>query len=140
MARKRQATRRPKTDRVPRTRAGGEWTEAAFWGFIRSALRGASRRWPPIVRQAIQAARRPLAVKRGNQKWEYLCSICQTYHKGTNVAVDHIIPAGSLRSFADLPGFCERLFCEADQLRVVCDRCHGELTNKQRAATRGGGE
>ena len=31
--------RRPKTDRVPRTRAGGTWTEAGFWGFLRSGVR-----------------------------------------------------------------------------------------------------
>lgn len=117
-------SRRPKTNRVDRTRAGGEWTEAAFWSFVRSGLRGMSRRWPPIVRQALHAARRPLVPKRGNQKWEYCCALCGEWFKYDDVKVDHITPVGSLRSFGDVEGFVRRLFCEVDGLRVVCVVCH----------------
>jgi hypothetical protein len=48
------------------------------------------------------------------------------------VSVDHIIPAGSLRSFSDLPQFVEILFCEADNLQVLCHACHGRKTLNER--------
>lgn len=126
-------SRRPKTNRVDRTHAGGEWTEAAFWSFLRSGLRQMSRRWPPIVRQALHAARRPLVPKRGNQKWEYGCALCGGWFKYDDVKVDHITPVGSLRSWDDVEGFLRRLLCEVDGLRVVCVVCHEKRHATERA-------
>ena len=60
----------------------------------------------------------------GRQKWEYQCAACCEWFKGTEIHVDHIVPCGTLKSFADLPTFAERLFCEADGLRVLCHECH----------------
>jgi hypothetical protein len=133
-------SRKPKTDRVPRTRAGGEWTEAAFWGFLRSGLRGLSRRWPPIVRLAAKRVRRAYSGPNRRQKWEYLCADCGGWYPGKQVAVDHVVPAGSLKGWDDLAGFCERLFCEVDGLRVLCHECHQRRTNEARTLTSGGGE
>lgn len=110
--------------RVAKTRAGGEWSEAKFFGFVRSALRNASRRWPPIVRHAMHAARRAYSGPNKRQKWEYQCAECQQWHMAKEVHVDHITPCGSLKSFDDLQGFAERLFVEADGLRVLCHECH----------------
>lgn len=31
---------------------------------------------------------------------------------------------GSLKSWQDMAVFAERLFCEADKLRVLCEQCH----------------
>jgi len=115
-----------KNQRVERTRAGGEWTEARYWQFIRSALRQASRRWPPIARHALESARRPYVGPNHRQKWEFCCEVCREHYKRTEVQVDHIIPVGSLKSFDDLPGFVQRLFCEEEGLRIVCKRCHSE--------------
>lgn len=121
--------RRPKTERVPRTRAGGEWTEAAFWAFIRSGLRGMSRRWPPLVRLAMKRQRRPNQSSNRRMKWEFQCQDCQRWFPGKLVEVDHIEPCGSLKSFEDLPGFAARLFCEVDGLQVLCNECHGAKTS-----------
>ena len=126
--------RRPKTDRVPRTRAGGEWTEAAFWGFIRSGLRQLSTRWPPIA-NAMKAARQPYDGPNKRLKWVYECSACGRLSPAAEsvpgkkrrkklVHVDHIEPCGKLSSFADASGFLERMLCEADGLRVLCSVCH----------------
>jgi len=50
-----------------------------------------------------------------------------------SVEVNHIVPVGSLKSYADLPGFCERLFVEdVSLLEVVCKECHAEITKAQR--------
>ena len=116
--------RRPKTNRAPRTRAGGEWTEAAFLAFLRSGFRQMSRRWPPLVRHAPQRARRKYTGPNKRQKWEYQCSACEQWHKGTEIHVDHIVPCGSLRSIEDVSQFVDRLFCEPEGLRVLCTRCH----------------
>jgi 5-methylcytosine-specific restriction endonuclease McrA len=77
-----------------------------------------------------------LAARRNNEsdnkrlKYEYQCSICKEWHPDKNIEVDHLIPAGSLRSGDDLKGFVERLFCEKEGLRVLCKPCHRIVTNE----------
>ena len=51
-----------------------------------------------------------------------------------NINVDHIIPAGSLNTSQDLPLFVERLFCEQDNLQVLCMTCHDKKTLKEKQA------
>jgi len=46
--------------------------------------------------------------------------------------VDHVRPAGALRSFDDLPGFVARLFCEKEGLQVLCNECHLKKSNLER--------
>ena len=121
---------KPKTHRVARTRAGGEWTEAKLWGAIRSALRKCSHRWPPITKQALNNAKRSTGV--GNRV-EFQCAICLEWKKRDDVAVDHIDPCGQLKNADDLPGFVTRLFCEAEGLRVLCEKCHLARTAKEKA-------
>jgi len=121
-------TIRPKTERVPRTRAGGEWTEAGWWGFLRSGLRQLSRRWPPIARIALHRVRRRYVGPNKRQKWEYLCVRCGHWYSAKEIAVDHIDPCGQLKSMDDVRGFVERLFCEPDGLRILCEQCHDEIT------------
>ena len=127
--------RRPKRATTPCTRCHGTWTEAAFWGFIRSALRSASTRWYPKV-VAKQASRRPYEGPNKRRKWEYQCAICGNYYEDKEVDLDHIVPAGELRCAEDLPGFVTRLFCEANGYQVVCHECHRQLTGKQRHRAR----
>lgn len=122
--------RRGVTNRVPRTRAGGEWTEAAFWNFLRSGLRQLSRRWPPLVRHAANAARREYSGPNARQKWEYQCSACCHWYMRKEIQIDHIVECGPLRSFADLSVFAERLFIEKEGLRVLCESCHEQRTLK----------
>ena len=117
-------SRKAKTNRVERTRAGGEWTEAAFWGFIRSGLRKLSMRWPPLVRLALDAVRRTNQSDNKRLKWEFQCERCEGWFARKEVEVDHIEPCGSLKSFADLSVFADRLFCESNGLRVLCSKCH----------------
>ena len=117
---------------VPRTRAGGEWTEAEFWSFLRSGLREKSRRWPPLVRQVFDAVRRKNQSENRRLKWEYQCRRCEVWFPRNQVEADHIVPCGSLRSFADLQGFAERLFVEVDGLQVLCGDCHAWKTCEKR--------
>lgn len=113
--------------RVPRCRAGGEWTGAQYWQFIRSALRKAAQRYPPVVRQALETVKRPSQSKTNPRlKWEYQCAACGLWYARKLVRVDHIYPCGSLTSYDDLPGFVARLFCEPDELRVLCIDCDSD--------------
>ncbi len=122
--------------KVERTRANGEWTEARYFGFIRSSLRQASRRYPPIARQALDAAKRKSESENKRLKWEYQCCVCGEWFPRKQVQVDHIIPCGSLRCWDDLTGFTQRLFTEPDNLRITCKACHQQITNDARKRKR----
>ena len=118
--------------RVERTRAGETWTESRYWSFIRGLLRRGFTRYP-VKHQVKLAARRQ---KRGSKRFEYKCSECLGYYPNSQVEVDHIEPAGSLKDYSDLAGFVQRLYCEADNLQVLCSTCHLAKTNSERQTRR----
>lgn len=70
----------------------------------------------------------------GKHTFEYQCAECKGWFEAKNVAVDHIVPAGSLKAYSDLPGFVERLFCEPENLQVLCTVDHAWKTAAERAA------
>lgn len=109
--------------RVEKTRNGGKWTEARYFGFIRSALRSAFQKWPP-KHEAKAAAR--------VQHNTYVCAECDKWYGSSQVQVDHIEPCGSLKKFDDLPDFVERMFCEAEGFQVLCKDCHQAKTNREK--------
>ena len=117
---------------VKKDRAGGTWSESRYFGFIRSALRRAFIKYP--VKYSVKnAASRPYVGSDKRRKKEYQCAVCDNWFADKEVAVDHIIPCGSLKTYSDLPKFVETLFCEADNLQVVCKDCHQIKTNEERA-------
>jgi hypothetical protein len=118
-----------KNPKVPRTRAGNEWTEARFWQFMRTGLRQMSQRWPPIVRHALEAAKRPSQSDNPRLKWEYQCAECGGWFPRKEVQVDHIYPCGQLNNFDDMVIFAELLFCESDKLAILCCDCHNKKTH-----------
>ena len=128
MPRKKTAPRKP---RVPKTRNACTMTESAFWSFIRSALRQKSRWWKPIT-ECKMKARRAYKGSNKRQKYEYQCNECKGWFAEKQINVDHIIPAGSLNCAQDLPGFVERLFCEQENLQVLCTSCHDKKTKLEK--------
>jgi len=123
-----------------RTRGGGRYTEAAFWGFIRSGLRAKFNKWPPKW-DVLAAAKRTYSGAKRGVKYEYVCANCGLAYTGKEVQVDHVIPCGSLTCFEDLVGFVDRLFVESDGLQVLCSCCHATKTESERlsrSAERGG--
>jgi len=122
--------RKAKTNRVPKTRACGQWTEAAFWGFMRSNLRRAYMKWPP-GRQLFIQNRRAYTGLCKRTKWEHQCVGCKLWYTRKQVQADHIVPCGRLKSWDDLPVFTRRLFCEMDGLQILCsEKCHKTKTAK----------
>ena len=118
---------------VSKERAGGRWSEARYFSFIRSALRKASMRYP-VKTDCLIASRRKRTEASGEGKhtYEHQCNECSGWFQGKDVAVDHIVGAGSLKTFEDLAGFASRLFCEIDNLQVLCKSCHQVKTNLEK--------
>jgi 5-methylcytosine-specific restriction endonuclease McrA len=117
--------------KVIKTRNNGTMSDSAFWSFIRSALRQKSRWWKPITQCKLNAKRAYTGpLKR--QKFEYQCNECKGWFPEKNINVDHKIPAGSLNSGDDLKGFVERLFCEQENLQVLCETCHNVKTQLEK--------
>ena len=106
-------------------------TAAGFFGMIRSALRQKSRWWKPIA-ACKQKAKRAYKGPNKRQKFEYLCNGCKKYFADKNIQVDHIKPAGALNCYEDLPAFVKTLFCEIDNLQVLCTKCHDAKTKKEK--------
>ncbi len=135
---------------VPKKKEGkvfdhGTKTRAAFFGRIRSLLRR------EFMYSKVKAAvLKEASVSRNTT----LCSGCQQIvpksvvkldkegnpvlkngktKRVNNCEVDHLVECGSLRSFEDLSGFTERLFCGAEGLRVLCKPCHHEKTHAKKS-------
>lgn len=107
-----------------KTRCSGTMSESAYLAWIRSALRSKSLRWPPR-NEALQLARRAYKGTNKLQKWEYFCKLCEDWFKAKEVVVDHFPkPAGSILSTADIGEFANNLYCEVNNLRVLCSTCH----------------
>lgn len=117
--------------RSAKTRNAGTMTESAFWSFIRSGLRQKSRWWKPIT-ECKMKARRAYKGSNKRQKFEYKCNVCHKWFPDKKINVDHIIGAGSLNCSDDLPGFVDRLFCELDNLQVLCETCHNNKTQLEK--------
>lgn len=117
----------------PKTRCNDNWTEARFRSFIRSQLRQGTRKWAPITETLKQAR-----VSRGL----YLCASCQqevtpTYREGrkkvNNVFVDHIRPITNPETgFTTWDELINNMFCEMDNLQVLCKECHDAKTKQEK--------
>lgn len=127
---KKTVKRTPRVKSV-KVRNAGTMTESGFWSFIRSALRQKSRWWKPIT-ECKMKARRAYKGPSKRQKFEYQCNSCKAWFPEKQINVDHIKPAGSLNCKEDLAGFVERLFCELDNLQVLCESCHDVKTKLEK--------
>lgn len=102
-----------------KTRNAKTMTESAFWSMIRSCLRQKSRWWLPI-KECKENARRAYKGSNKRIKWEYQCANCKKWFVESQINVDHIVEAGSLKSSKDVGDFIERLFCETDGFQILC--------------------
>src|SRR5882672_2578252 len=112
-----------------KTRNSGRWTEARWRSFVTSALRSASRRWPPkyeAIKEAYVSTR--INKKSGRKAKHYRCAICGETFPQTQIQVDHIVPLGK---GLDWNQFIEALYCEKENLQTVCKPCHKIKTKKE---------
>jgi len=116
-------------------RNGGEWTEARFRSFVTSALRAASRRWPPKYKALKEAfVGRQVNAKTGKMAMHYKCVACQKLYVASDVQVDHIKPVvDPKKGFVSWDDFINRIFCEIENLQVLCKPCHKIKTDQEKA-------
>jgi hypothetical protein len=103
-----------------------DWTEARFWSFVRSALRQAHIKWPP-AQNVMKQGRKAVTGKK--HKFEHQCTHCKKWFPQKDIEKDHIVEAGSLKCYSDLPGFVERLFVSESGYRKLCKSCHNKVTH-----------
>jgi len=115
-------------------RNGGEWTEARFKSFVTSALRAASRRWPPKYKALKEAfVARKVNAKTGKMAMHYNCAVCQKLYVASDVQVDHIKPVvDPKKGFISWDDFINRIFCEIENLQVMCRSCHSVKTQAEK--------
>jgi len=118
----------------PPSRNGGRWTEARYRSFITSALRAAFRRWPPkfdVLKSAFIDKR--INKKTGKLASHYRCAKCRKAFPATGVQVDHTKPVVNTRDgFVTWDTFINNLYCEEDNLQVMCKACHKLKTAEER--------
>lgn len=108
-----------------------EWSEAKFWGFVRSSLRSASSRWPPKY-MCLNLATRPYVGPDKRRKKERQCAHCKEWFATTQTQADHIVPAGKLSSWEDLVPFVQRMFVGVEGFQCLCSVCHNRKTQEER--------
>lgn len=116
-----------------KTRCSGAWTEAKFTSFVKGNLRRATQKWAPIG-QCLKEAR----TKRGF----YMCACCGeevpssipvegSRRRQKNVHVDHINPVVPVTGWVSWDNCINTLFCELDNLQLVCGECHSTKTKEE---------
>jgi 5-methylcytosine-specific restriction endonuclease McrA len=111
-------------DKEPWEEAG--WSKSKYFSFIRSNLRKMTMRWP-VKQKYLSSLCRP-APKGSRFKYVCNCEQCGVELGKSKAEIDHIIPAGSLKGYEDLPGFVSRLLCTSSNLRLLCHDCHAVYT------------
>ena len=120
---------------VDKKRNGGEWTDSRFRSFVTSALRAASRRWPPKNKALKEAfVGRKENKKTGKLAMHYKFAKCKKHFVAADVQVDHILPVVSTaEGFVSWDDFIDRIFCEIENLQVMCKPCHKVKTDEEKA-------
>lgn len=108
-----------------------EWSISRFWSFVRSALRAAWLKYP-VRYKVLDSAKVKYDGPDKRTKWLYRCNVCNSLVKSKDIQVDHLVDAGSLKDYSDLPGFVERLFCGEEHLQAICVPCHKKLTQERK--------
>lgn len=116
----------------------GQWTEARYRSFIISMLRRGTNRWGPK-----NETKKDARVERGI----YLCASCgekvpptvkgEDGKRKTNISVDHIEPViDPKKGFTTWDDYIERMFCEKDNLQLLCKSCHDNKTKQEKEIAR----
>lgn len=111
----------------------GKWTEGRFKAFITSTLRSGTRRWPP--KHAVLASaktERKINPATGRLAQMYECKACKAEFSSRDIQVDHIEAVTSpTEGFTSWDVFIDRLYCEQENLQVLCVKCHKKKTMKE---------
>ena len=119
-----------------------EWTEGRLKAFIIAVLRQGTRRYPPKYECLNEAkTEKKKNTKTGRIAQHYECKDCGHDYPASMVQVDHVKPVVDPQAgFVDWNTFIERLFCEKENLQVLCKTCHDIKSKEEkqlRTSTKG---
>ena len=103
-----------------------DWTDGRVKGFITSVIRGGFRRWPPKF-ETLKESRVGKQVNKGSGRIaeHHKCASCHEAFPAKEIQVDHIVPVVDPKvGFVDWDTFISRLFCNKENLQVLCKPCH----------------
>ena len=110
-----------------------EWTLARKHSFIVAVLRSGTRRYPPKYETLNDAkTEKKINVNTGRLAQHYLCNECRDDFPAKNVQVDHINPVVSSQGFTTWDSFIANLYCEKNNLQVLCLECHAIKTQQEK--------
>ena len=109
-------------------------TEAKFWSWLRGGLRRAVWNKHPTKLALINRSRFKAPLGKGQAEvWCLECEMCSEVYRQNECQVDHIAPAGGLKSIADITPFIEKLaFISLEDIRILCKKCHAIVTYSER--------
>lgn len=116
---------------IKKTRNNGRWTESQFNSFIKGLLRRGSIRWG-VRADVLNKAKRGKKVNKKTKRiaMHYECNICHKLFPLSNMDVDHIIPIIK-DEFTSWDDVINKMYCEEDNLQVICKDCHKEKTKSE---------
>jgi 5-methylcytosine-specific restriction endonuclease McrA len=118
-------------------RNNGEWTEARWRSFVISALRAATRRYPPKYKTLKEAfVEKRINKKSGKLASFYTCASCKKEYVAKDVQVDHKVPVVGPEGFTTWDKYIEGMFCDVDNLQVLCTTCHTSKTKEENGLKR----
>ena len=119
---------------IPKTRCNNTWSESQYSSFIKSALRRASTRWKPKYDTKKQARLKQKKMgAKGRMVFFSKCNACKKSYPETTCSVDHIIPIiDPATGFTTWDDVIEKLFCDSNNLQVLCKTCHDKKTAKEK--------
>lgn len=122
---------RPLPKKKERLYNNGDWTEGRFNSFVTSILRGGSRKWPAKY-QCLNEAKteKKTNTATGRVAQHFKCNSCREDFPQKQVEVDHIIPIGTEKTWDE---FITGLYCEKDNLQVLCKPCHKLKTKREKS-------
>jgi len=115
------------------TRKPKEWTPARWHAFVVSVLRSGTRKYPPKYETLNEAKTTKQINKRTLRLAQhYLCRKCQKEYPASEVQVDHVAPVVGPEGFVSWDSFIKNLYCDKENLQVLCTSCHDAKTKKER--------
>jgi len=96
-------------------------------------LRNGSRRWPPKYTTLNEAkTEKKINLSSGRVAQHFMCNQCKKDFPQKLVEVDHIQPVVGISGFTTWDSFIQGLFCDRDNLQVLCKTCHSIKTKKEK--------
>jgi 5-methylcytosine-specific restriction endonuclease McrA len=98
------------------------------------------RRWPPkwvALKEAYVGKK--INKKTGKQAMHYKCASCKKDYVAKDVQVDHVNPVvDPTTGFVSWDVYIDRLFCERENLQVLCSTCHKKKTAEEKVDAKRG--